>query len=71
MSGNVTERCRDWYGEKLPGGTDPQGAASGTFRVVRGGSWINDADYSRVANRRYFPTFSHGLGFRVLRSSGP
>jgi formylglycine-generating enzyme required for sulfatase activity len=74
MSGNVTEWCRDWYGEKLPGGTDPQGAASGSFRVSRGGSWDNYAYNSRVAYRYYYfiPTYaSVNIGFRVLRSSGP
>ena len=73
MSRNVREWCRDWYGEKLPGGTDPQGAASGTYRVFRGGSWFNDADYGRVADRSYGPpTYADGgIGFRVLRSSAP
>ena len=74
MSGNVTEWCRDWYGEKLPGGTDPQGAASGTYRVSRGGSWRSHAFNSRVAYRYYYfnPTYTDGyIGFRVLRSSGP
>jgi formylglycine-generating enzyme required for sulfatase activity len=73
MSGNVMEWCRDWYGEKLPGGTDPQGAASGTYRVIRGGSWFLDAGYGRVASRYDdAPTYAgNSIGFRVLRSSGP
>jgi formylglycine-generating enzyme required for sulfatase activity len=73
MSGNVTEWCRDWYGEKLPGGTDPQGAASGSFRVCRGGGWGYGADGSRVAYRGLNgPTNTYYyVGFRVLRSSGP
>ena len=38
MSGNVWERCLDWYGT-LSYGTDPKGASSGSFRVYRGGSY--------------------------------
>ena len=38
MSGNVWELCRDWYGT-LAYGTDPEGSASGSGRVLRGGSW--------------------------------
>jgi formylglycine-generating enzyme required for sulfatase activity len=73
ISGNVTEWCRDWYGEKLPGETDPQGAALGAYRVFRGGSWFVSAFSSRVADRySNNPTGTSGsIGFRVLRSSGP
>jgi formylglycine-generating enzyme required for sulfatase activity len=73
MSRNVREWCRDWYGEKLPGGTDPQGAASGAYRVCRGGSWYGTAYGSRVAYRsNYGPASAYDyIGFRVLRSSGP
>jgi formylglycine-generating enzyme required for sulfatase activity len=39
VHGNVSELCQDWYG-LYPGGsvTDPQGAASGSYRVRRGGN---------------------------------
>ena len=61
MSGNVWEWCFDWHhneptandGAYESGGfvTDPQGAASGTLRVVRGGSWINGAEGCVVGGR--------------------
>ena len=41
------------------------------FRVNRGGSWINNSDICRSANRsRHSPDYRYDyLGFRVLRSS--
>ncbi len=41
MLGNVWEWCGDWSADELPGGSvrDPTGAASGSMRVMRGGSW--------------------------------
>ena len=39
MHGNVQEWCRDWYGLYQGDATDPQGPASGLYKVYRGGNW--------------------------------
>lgn len=54
MIGNVYEWCNDWYGKEYyreSPGVDPQGPASGDFRVLRGGSWGNYARICRSADR--------------------
>jgi formylglycine-generating enzyme required for sulfatase activity/phage terminase Nu1 subunit (DNA packaging protein) len=74
MHGNVWEWCQDWYDDQLLGGVDPgRVITSGTYRVLRGGSWYNDAVYCRAAYRGICtPSGSSNLvGFRVARSSVP
>jgi formylglycine-generating enzyme required for sulfatase activity len=71
MHGNVWEWVQDWYGS-YPSETvtDPTGASSGSYRVYRGGSFINLADEMRRSAFRYSHTPSHRnviLGFRMVR----
>ena len=61
MYGNVWEWCQDLYGD-YPSGTvtDRTGAAQGSYRVGRGGGWLDPAEVCRSAFRgRDSPVVPH------------
>ena len=71
MTGNVCEWVWDCTGEYPTGEvTDPTGPDTSTGRVVRGGSWIDSPEHSRVASRASFAPDVHRIfvGFRIARS---
>ncbi len=68
MSGNQFEWCNDWFSDyNAEAQYNPQGAANGTMKILRGGSWNYISSYCKVAFRSYYKA-SMGLvnyGFRV------
>lgn len=70
VHGNVWEWCLDWHTGTLAGGTDPKGAAAGSSRVRRGGSWNGAASYCRSAYRGNSAPSTRGnnIGFRLVRT---
>lgn len=69
MAGNVWEWVADWYSEiyyqSIPA-VNPLGPEDGQSKVLRGGSWADDAPDLRVSNRlRFAPNYiNFNIGFR-------
>jgi len=68
MSGNVREWCEDWL-KPYPGGNGED--YTGSSRVIRGGSFYNGPQFSRVASRQHNAPYSHHgfVGFRLARTN--
>lgn len=72
MHGNVWEWVLDYYHENYNGAPSDGSAwlsdGDSRYRVQRGGSWVNDADILRSANRsRHSPDYrSYAFGFRLV-----
>ena len=77
MSGNVQEWVWDWYGNTYYASSptnNPTGPGPGSVHVIRGGSWDQGTDASRIAFRNWGSpekgndrVFNSHLGFRVVR----
>lgn len=71
MAGNIHEWCWDIQAS-YPSGefTDPTGAANGTKRVTRGGSWGSNASSATNSSRSSeYPAYCNArLGFRVVKA---
>lgn len=70
LTGNVWEWVEDWYGDYSAGvAENPTGPAKGSQRVLRGGSWYDDAENLVAFNRNGYLADYGGvsIGFRCAR----
>ena len=73
MSGNVSEWVYDWYGNEYYSDSpseNPTGSLNNSSKVLRGGSWDNNALFARSSDR-YLRTPAarfNSIGFRCAFS---
>ena len=72
MMGNAWEWVADWFSPdyaKTAAATSPTGPASGTSKVIRGGAFSIDSQYTRTTGRVGFPQDwrERSVGFRCAR----
>jgi len=68
MGGNVSEWCKDWYGEYSSETiVNPKGPQTGNQKVLRGGSFSDDAAGCRTSIRQSLnpASFNRTTGFRI------
>jgi TonB family protein len=70
MLGNGWQWTADWSSDRYSGADeiDPQGPATGTLKILRGGSWRNGSKASRVSTRLR-GNFDGGFSFRCAGNS--